>query len=200
MDILTYWAKPQKTYAQEAQEATRELIELTRLPYDTYHTSQPEMQKKIEDLILKGANPNASPFDFQTSRVIGYHPLIFAILRLWDETVTFLLEHGANPNIIAPDNDDKTPLITAVSFKFQSEEDKRAQKNIVRELFKHAANPNLPDNFGKTPLMHAVTAKTDPELIQILLDNGAQPGKGNFFEPDPFIKKIFEPYLKQKLP
>lgn len=51
---------------------------------------------------------------------------------------------------------------------------KANQINVVRFLFsKGIKNINVTDHNNYTPLMDAITSKSDPHLVQVLIDNGA---------------------------
>ena len=70
-----------------------------------------------------------------------------------------------------------TPLMIAVGCPSSS-------KNTVRILFKHGANPNQEDDHGCDVMYVASNSQRthpDPEMMEILLQNGANPNKFSYF-------------------
>lgn len=73
-----------------------------------------------------------------------------------------LIKHGAH--IDAKDDRGMTPLMAAISG---------SMKNIAEELINNGANVNATDNEGKTPIMFAVYNNQNAELVEYLLQKGA---------------------------
>ena len=113
--------------------------------------------KKIEDLILKGANVNID--------VEGTTPLVIILDKYWDtygnenelKILKMLIEHGANFNFRYRES---SPLI-----KFC----KCGNWEIVELMLKKGANPNY-DPFGESPLINSSIS-----VIKLLLQYGADP-------------------------
>lgn len=145
-----------KTAAQRAADATEELQNLN---FGIVSYSRAHYAQKIKDLVLQGANPDTP--DFQ-----GYYPLVFAAGEQWANTVNFLLQHNANPNI-QNNLTGSTALIEAVDY---GPEDSPIQ--IVDSLLTWGANPNIQDRVGNTALIVA-TRGNKPRIVRILLENRA---------------------------
>ena len=93
------------------------------------------------------------------------------------------IANGADVNKVEGSS---TPLCLAVSF---------AQKEMVRLLLLHGANPNLKDesNDGNTPLHKAILNFDKPgeeEIIELLIANGADVNTRNFSRDTPLITLI----------
>ena len=83
-----------------------------------------------------------------------------------------LLEHGADPNIVADRRE--PPLHYACS-----DEEIRCPPSIATLLLDFGADIDATDGLGRTPLMHACwTSTSNVELVTILLDRGANILKG----------------------
>jgi len=141
----------------------------------------------IRILLGKGANPNIQNRN-------GHTPLIWAARNNKPEIVRILLDKGADPNIAG--NDRYTPLDWATSHGTQAiinliikakekldctcNQDllkavKANDENEVRRLLNEPyINTNVKDEKGYTPLILAVR-NNNPEIVQILLNNGADP-------------------------
>ena len=129
---------------------------------------------------------------------IGYTPLLVAVVRGQIDVTLYLLDHGADPNILAAGY---TPLHWAVS-KWESFTanpvygfddpmsgipDRQAKLKLVNALLAHGANVNARmtkpqpsfaggylDAVGATPFLLAASAN-DLEMMRILLAAGADP-------------------------
>lgn len=114
-------------------------------------------EKIVEILLNKGMDPNQK-------NKLGITPLHEAANASLEHVkiVGLLLKHGADPN--SKDNNGKTPLFYAVD---------RGREGIVSMLFKAGADPNARDRWGMTPL-HVVTKNLGrPEILKMLLVQGA---------------------------
>ncbi|MDR3550066.1 MAG: ankyrin repeat domain-containing protein [Candidatus Babeliales bacterium] len=100
----------------------------------------------LESLIAAGADINSQPYLMQA---VQHATPRGAILT------TFLIAHGANPNLVS---NERTPLMTAAE---------QGNFKTVRELLEAGADPNkIIPSTGKSPLMELVKfAKIDDEDV-----------------------------------
>jgi ankyrin repeat protein len=102
-------------------------------------TTVPRNKEFAELLLAAKADPNIPATGGET-------PLFFAVTAFDSNIVQALLDHGANVNVTSVSGN--TPLLCAISqYNANSE-------NMVRQLLKAGANPDL-------PLLKNVTANTD---------------------------------------
>jgi len=78
------------------------------------------------------------------------------------QTVKYLIEHGADPNLANGDRNN-TPLHRAVD---------NFHIDIVEYLLGHGADPNVVNAYGHTSLHRAVYPKASIPIIKMLLDCG----------------------------
>ncbi|CAG9325167.1 unnamed protein product [Blepharisma stoltei] len=113
--------------------------------------------KKIEFLLLSGANPNI-PND------LGETPLHIAADNFDYQTAKILLKYSADPKIANLEGE--TPLHNATY---------RGDDKIVNLLLQNDADPNsLTTQLGQSPL-HIAASNGHLEIIKLLLSHGADP-------------------------
>ncbi len=153
-----------------------------------------------DDPPAKAPAPGARPpiGGAKTQGTNGYTPLLVATVRGQVPLALFLLDHGADPNIL---DAGITPLHWA-STEWETYTanrvyglidpmggipDRQAKLRLVNALLAHGANPNLrmtkprpsiaggyEDSVGATPFLLASSAD-DLEMMQLLLKAGADP-------------------------
>jgi len=89
-------------------------------------------------------------------------PVLWAAREGHTEIVKFLLENGANPNVIEHGNKDMTPLLWAAILN---------NLECVKVLLDHGADINAATTDGYTALMQAAINGTS-EVVSVLLDHG----------------------------
>jgi ankyrin len=134
----------------------------------------------------------------KSTGAIGYTPLLVAVMRAQVELATWLLDHGADPNVMGAGF---TPLHWASSnwesftanpvYGFTDPmsgiPDRQAKLRIVKALLAHGANVNARmtkpqpsfaggylDAVGATPFLLAASTD-DLEMMKIFLEAGADP-------------------------
>lgn len=144
-------------------------------------------------LLVAGANPNLADKDDETplrlaaklglletvtqlldagAEVEGAGvrtPLMEACASSWKDIVEILLAHDADAG--GPAQAQRSPLMLAVTGKDERED---AMEPIVQQLLSAGANVNAIHGRGRTALYAAVAARR-LELVQLLLDSGANP-------------------------
>jgi hypothetical protein len=120
----------------------------------------PENLEIVRALVEAGAEVNARSF-------IGYTPLFQATEWGYTATAVYLLNHGADPNIVTCGND--TPCSDAAVS---------GRTDLLKELLNRGADPNIPNCIGDTPLHLAALRSGSPQQIaavQLLLKFHANP-------------------------
>ncbi len=109
----------------------------------------------------------------------GWTPLIYAVNSVYGpdaEMVEFLLQHGADVNIVEPDKQ-FTALLYAANMQLT---------DIVRILLHAGAEVNVQEAWGNTPLGRALgRANPDVEIVKMLLEHGADPDIKNNYGNSP---------------
>ena len=124
------------------------------------HSGHPNYVIQINSQIMAEARPP----DRTSLDVNG--KLLNAVMADDYSEVKNLLEKGANPNFVTSN------LIDGTATPFHSAV-RRNKVNIVRCMLEFGADVNLVDEDGNSPLFSAVYKTTDPEIRNLLLENGA---------------------------
>ena len=129
----------------------RDLIKLIEEAYKNKYPKN-KIQQILNDINIKDTDGNTAL-------------IVACINKLPDETIKFILDCGADPNL--QNNNNSTALMAACISK---------QNQHISTLLTKGADPNLQNNGGNTALILACSVKdNDLENIIALLDNGADP-------------------------
>ncbi|XP_056684770.1 uncharacterized protein [Spinacia oleracea] len=123
---------------------------------------------------------NTIKFDVNSQDLMGYTPLHFAILEGHYMTSSFLLGHGANPNLSSLNG--LTPLHHAA---------KNGRKDLVKLLIKKGAEVDAPSASRGTPLRQAAGYGMK-DVVKILLSHKANPNYSCHPSLNPLIVTILE--------
>ena len=140
-------------------------------PIDAYDSSEHTLlhvAAKVENSKNIIAKLVELGIDFDIADRDGNTPLHHAVNYGCLINVEFLLELGADLSI--KNNKSNSPLHVACSNN---------NLECVRILISHKADVNLPGGNDKTPIIKAVEAEADIELIELLLQNGANINSGD---------------------
>lgn len=136
---------------------------------------------------------------------LGQTPLIASISALHPDMAIFLINRGADVN--KRDIEGFSALTRAAGGGF---ENKEKGIELVRKLIAASSNINNRSELGTTPLIAAVV-RHQPEIVQILLEEGADTSIANeegdtaydLAGNNPWdalnIRPLLEPYQKRKL-
>jgi len=155
------------------------------LDYQSIHCAALEGHLEVVKYLLEnGADINAKNSD-------GYQPIHCAVFEGHLEVVKYLLENGADIN--AKDNVGKTPLYHAVYD---------CNMECIKYLILQGADVNISTEDNISPLHIAIKKNTDLEIIQLLVEAGANINKkdNNRTRPIDLVNFIESPvvynYLK----
>ena len=155
----------------------------------------------VELLINSGADINARGAIRDYQRVAtaesraksldrgGFTPLLYAARENCRECAEILLKHGADVN--KPDPSGVSPLVIAMM---------NSNWDIAKRLVEAGADVNQWDMYGLSPLAVAIgsmnsangrnpldddrpNTATGPELVQMLIERGANPNQQTYFRP-----------------
>lgn len=189
---------------------------------------QIELNKKFISEALWGDTNTLQELLNQGAQINAFHDttaLRRAITNERKEAIKFLLEHGANPNMV---DELGTPLLQAIDqgypdgvrllLQYGAKVNVKAKyvgtplmlaaskgyQNIVKMLLDAGANVNLENKDGETALHKALYAKAKKNKIAIvkdLLDAGANPNikdkDGDFMLDYPLVDKPIRDLLQQ---
>jgi ankyrin repeat protein len=139
-------------------------------------------RQAAQALLQAKADPNLS------------QPLMEAVSSSRVEMVQLLVTNGANPNLKSSGG--RTPLAWAIESLTPSRLDRamqgsanqrvRQQVEIVSALLKAKADPNLKNNARERAdwtALHYAAEKSSPEILELLLKNGADPNARAGYSP-----------------
>jgi len=118
----------------------------------------------LQYLLAWGANPNDRTWS-------GTTPLHAAARNGHLDAVQFLLASGADINLV--DDEGRTPLHVAVVGATPGNE------HVVWALLEARAGVNIADIHGNTPLHAAAESGSNTQIVQMLLEAGADPAAVN---------------------
>lgn len=126
--------------------------------------------KIMKDLLDAGADPNIEVMRWGRPASVLCMAVDMGTRSLTYQMMEMLLGAGANPN--RTEHNGRTPLAMLARSS-----DGNWKK--YKLLFEHGADPNIPDNNGRVALDWPLVYMTgsDPEIIKILIINGADPLK-----------------------
>jgi len=150
-------------------------VELTIKSMRSGRTSSPTLSTTAQDKgSQKQAMANLRSMDASFDEMAFFR----ALTRVDEAKIRGYLEAGVSPDFQFTSMQNRPALyvlvnsMRACNAKVRPTSEK--VKGLVRLFLEKGANPNQADNLGNTPLMGAAS-KCDAELIQLLLDAGADP-------------------------
>ena len=159
MFISSTGHRPPPPFAIPAdQEAEQKAQENNQIPI--HRAVQEGNQKYIEELLQNGIDINVTDSSNRT-------PLFFAIIHGHRSIVEFLINKKADVTICTIEQD---TIIHAAAFYGHTEILKDLLQNPDCKKFIHAKNYE-----AKTPLHKATWGNPKPEIVQLLIDHGADP-------------------------
>ena len=135
------------------------------------------------DISLASRNIDNGKTDLNCVDNYGFTPLFRAVMQKQKSFITFILDHGADPDIQTREG--FTPLMAAAES---------GNTEIVKILLEHNANPDLKTIQGATSL-HIAASLGHIEVIKLLLEAGADTS----IRDNTDIKKILEQQTGQDI-
>lgn len=132
---------------------------------------------QIVEMLISDANMNVRGYSGRTVLCIG-------ALRGHDNIVRLLLDRNAMLEL--GDDDQSTPLMTAVSMK---------HNEIAQLLISREANIHTTDG-GRRTLLHAAARNGNYDLVQFLLDRHCDAHAASNFGDTPFLDAVFSNNLR----
>ena len=104
----------------------------------------------------------------------GMTPLLAACKSKRYDNAEVLLKQGANPNLMPQGKLEKTAVCSILGYRdsFLLKDEERL--DYFRLLLDHGLNPNL--NDSKSCVLFKAVSRWDPQILQLLLQRGADPG------------------------
>jgi len=130
---------------------------------ELFYAARSGDSRQVKELLEK------DPQLANTENQDGLTPLGFAAHFGKHEVVKVLLEYGADVNAISHSKAAYIPSNTALHAVIAGERD----MEVIKELLRNKANPNLLDSNGHTCLHTAAFHDDHVDLIQLLLSCGA---------------------------
>lgn len=104
----------------------------------------------------------------------GFHALGLACFFGHVDTARVLLEHGADPNMLARNEHIQTNALHASAASNEGGANESTRYDLVKLVLEHGADPNLPQTGGFRAI-DAARQNGDKRVEQLLLDRGAHP-------------------------
>jgi ankyrin repeat protein len=130
-------------------------------PLDLFDACCAGVEERVRELVPQ-LGPNAMSPD-------GFPALGLACFFGHEAIARYLLDEGADPNLVATNSFQVRPIHAATA---------RRSEPIVRLLLERGADPNTRQQHGYTPLM-AAQQNNDTAIIELLLQHGADPSIGD---------------------
>ena len=127
-----------------------------------YEVKEEEVIEKIEETLL------FRTFDFDERNSSGETPLIVTARYKVPKVLKFLL--SKNVNLDAVDNEGYTALHNAIMYESAEH---NVEKEIIEQLVLAGANLEARGPLGQTPLMIAIRGQRHIEIVNFLIENGA---------------------------
>ncbi|MBH0332723.1 hypothetical protein ABH14_23755 [Brevibacillus brevis] len=154
--------------SEEARKARQEIAD-SRKQFNALIFNDLALENKIDmmKLYLKaGMDPNAY---IEVKVGNKSRPIHAAAMRGHLEMAKLLLEHGANPNLLDGN-------YSAITWAIEN-------YNMIAELLKYGAEPDLNYQNYRSPLMRVVQDDR-VDIAKLLLDHGANPNLSTPYHPD----------------
>ncbi|KGX91898.1 ankyrin repeat domain-containing protein [Pontibacillus marinus] len=143
-------------------ESTSEKSDYDRLMSNLMDNKVSEVKKIIEE----------GSVDLTHMNEYGDKPILWAA-HYSPESVPLLLAEGVDPNFTNQGED--TEEITPISIAAANDGWRPKHYDAAVSLLEHGADPTSPNIHGITPLMAAAKFDGTKEMVQLLLDHGANP-------------------------
>jgi uncharacterized protein len=102
----------------------------------------------------------------------GFHALGLACFFGHVDAARVLLEHGADPNMLARNEHIQTNALHAAAASNNADSDESTRLDLVKLVLEHGADPNLPQAGGFRAIDSA-RQNGDKRVEQLLIERGA---------------------------